>query len=105
MDYPLCNQIVTLYRREGEDVHRYEYPDCHLQRKAVLVRDDFGTYLKWEFLLIVPGDRQVMVGDRVVDGRGKNYRKWEEVDNGMVVAYAKPYILDGRIVHWEAGSK
>ena len=104
MDYPLCNQTVTVYRKVGEEIHRYEYPDCHLQKKVVLVRDDFGTFLKWEFLLIVPDDRQVMAGDRVVEGRGKVVRSWQELNGAMSVAYAKPYILDGKIVHWEAGS-
>ena len=104
MEYPLCNQTVTVYRREGEKIHRYEYTDCHLQRKTVLVRDDFGTFLKWEFLLIVPGDRQVMAGNRVVAGFGRIYQQWEDLRDAMEVAYAKPYILDGRIVHWEAGS-
>lgn len=105
MDYPLCDQTVTVYRKVGEEIHRYEYPGCHLQNKAVLVRDQFGTFLKWEFLLIVPGDRQVMVGDRVLAGRTKAYREWEKLGGAMEVAYAKPYILDGKIVHWEAGSK
>ncbi|MBQ3000388.1 MAG: hypothetical protein IJD63_01425 [Oscillospiraceae bacterium] len=104
MDYPLCNQTVTVYRKVGEEVHRYEYTGCHLQRKAVAVRDGFGTFLNWEFFLIVPGDRQVMAGDRVVAGRGMTGQKWGDLGSAMSVGYAKPYILDGRIVHWEAGS-
>lgn len=105
MDYPLCNRTVTVYRKVGDEIHRYEYEGCHLQNKAVLVRDHFGTFLKWEFLLIVPGDRQVMVGDRVVAGIGKTHREWEKLNGAMSVGYAKPYILDGKICHWEAGSK
>ena len=105
MDYPLCNQTVTIYRKVGEEVHRYVYTDCHFQKKAVVVRDHFGTFLKWQFLLIVPGDRQVMVGDRVVSGLGKNKMPWQELQSSPTVGYAKPYMLDGRIVHWEAGSK
>ena len=105
MEYPLCNQTVTLYRKEGEEIHRYLYRECYLEKKAVLVRDNFGTFLKWEFLLIVPGDRQVMAGDRVVEGEGKNKVVWEELGNAPTVTYAKPYFLDGRICHWEAGSK
>ena len=105
MDYPLCDHTVTVYRKVGDEIHRYVYEGCHLQKKVVLERDQFGTFLKWEFLLIVPGDRQVMVGDRVIDGIGKGYRQWEELGRAMSVAYATPRILDGRIVHWEAGNK
>ncbi|MBE6926060.1 MAG: hypothetical protein E7461_04365 [Ruminococcaceae bacterium] len=105
MDYSLCKETVTVYRKVGDRIQRSYYHKCYLQCKIVMVRDELGTFKKWEFMLIVPGDRPLMVGDRVVSGIGKDVSYWYELGNAMQVSYAKPYYLDGKICHWEAGSK
>jgi hypothetical protein len=105
MDFSQCRETVTVYRKVGDEIQSFRCPDCYLQRKIVMVRDDLGTFKKWEFLLIAPGERPIMVGDRVVAGNGKDVSYWYELGSAMQVGYVKPFYLDGKLSHWEAGSK
>ncbi len=113
MGYPLCREVVTVYRKNGSGVFRQLISGCYFENSRV--REENGLGFGWEnrFLLIVPGETQgVFVGDKVYFGIGPevNVEQWaqfcsanyEEVGE---VAYATPYFRSGRLCHTEAGRK
>lgn len=105
MVFPFCESCVTVYRRRGDAISRFVYSDCHLQRRCHGAKDSAGFYRKWDFLLIVPGDRMVLPGDRVTLGVGPEGVRWEDLQEALTVGYSAPYIMDGGICHWQAGGK
>ena len=104
--YPLCNQTVTLYRRVGDTVERRVLEGCFYHYEDVLTQERFAR----KFTLIHPGAEEIRPGDRVFDGVGPEQVVWAEflpvcVAGLSEVSYAKPWYLDGKIAHWEAGRK
>ena len=113
MDYSLCTQRVTLYRKTPEGILRLEVPDCFLQWREEEAFVRLGRKKERKFLLIQPGREQlVFPGDRVYDGIGPEItsQMWETfipelVDGLGQVAYAAPFWWQGQFCHTEAGRK
>ena len=113
IDYPMCCQTVTVYRRIDEEIVRVEIPDCYIQWQEEETYDRIGRQVQRKFLLIQPGEsQQVYPGDRVMEGIGSEVTlvEWsaftpEIVDGLGEVAYAKAYYWQGEFCHTEAGRK
>lgn len=113
MDYSLCNQTVTLYRKTPDGILRRELPGCFLQWKDEVSYDRLGMQRERRFLLIQPGQEQlVFPGDRVFAGIGPEIglADWntflpQTVEGLGQVAYAAPYYWQGQFCHTEAGRK
>ena len=113
MDYPMCSQTVTVYRKTPEGVERAELSGCYIQWENTLAYDRLGKQTERKFLLIQPGERQqAFPGDRVMEGIGPEITlaDWpgfipERVDGLGEVAYAKTYCRQGIFCHTEAGRK
>jgi len=113
MDYPMCCQTVTVYRKTREGITRTELPNCYIQWQEEESYDRLGRQVQRKFLLIQPGEcQQVFPGDRVLEGIGPEISngEWhtftpELVDGLGEVAYAKPYTWQGVFCHTEAGRK
>lgn len=111
LDYSLCCQTVTLYRKTGTGIVRRVLENCSLSRSCSVPVTDYGKSMEKKFLLIIPGnDFPPAPGDRVFDGVGPAKIDWETflpaaVPELMEVSTVKPCQWDGEIVHWEAGHK
>ena len=110
MDYSLCSQTVTIYRKTGETVTRQVAENCHLSVKISTPTEPYGKSLEKTFQLIIPGDVPLMPGDRIYDGIGPKEVVWEAfipalIPNLYEVGFAKPYRWSGAITHWEAGNR
>ena len=99
VDYSMCCQTVTIYRKTSEDtILRQEIPGCFLQWENL-----------WDgqnFLLIQPGQEQlVFPGDKVWEGIGPEValEAWEDFIPTAEVQYAKVYNWEGKFCHTEAG--
>ena len=69
MDYPLCDQTVTLYRPHADGVLRQVLEGCYLEVTSDLRQHD--RRLDRKFLLLVPGACQrVFPGDHLIPGNG-----------------------------------
>ena len=106
LEYILCKQTVTVYRREGGSVTRRVVEGCFYHHEA---RTDGERFVR-KFLLICPGAVEIRPGDRVLEGVGPEDVVWEEflpvnVPGLGEAAYAAPWYWDGHIDHWEAGRK
>ncbi len=106
MDYPLCNQTLTLYgKREGQ-VTRQVIHNGYLAIEEGLSHNDGGPVRN--FLLIVPGPQaQVYVGDRVMAGIGPAAVDWEtflpaHIPGLVEVGRTRHYRVNGEICHTEA---
>jgi len=102
--YPLCDQTVTVYRREKGKVSRRVLEDCFYKFTDTVENDRFVR----KFLLVLPGAEPLRPGDRVFDGIGPETVNWEEflpvnVPGLSQAAYAEPYYFLGKVHHWEAG--
>ncbi len=113
MDYSLCRQVVTVYRKTPEGILRTELSGCFLQWKDSEGFDRLGREKERKFLLIQPGEAQkVFPGDRVFAGIGPEIglEDWntflpQTVDGLGQVAYAAPYFWQGQFCHTEAGRR
>lgn len=113
LDYALCTQTVTVYRRQGENITRFVLEGCAYSWKQVREMDVLGCRKETKFLLIVPGDTQrVFVGDRIYDGIGPevSVEEWAgflpvNVPGLGEVGYVQPCFWDGTLCHTEAGRK
>ena len=113
MDYPMCSQRVTIYRKTAEGITRTELPGCYIQWQEEESYDRLGRQAQRKFLLIQPGEsQQVFPGDRVLEGIGPEIfdGEWHTFTPELVaglgeVAYAKPFYLQGIFCHTEAGRK
>lgn len=113
MDYPLCRETVTVYRKGAGGVSRQVINGCYFEKSRVRQENALGFGWENRFLLILPGETQsVFVGDKVYFGIGPEVtvEQWaqfcpasyEEVGE---VAYATPCFRNGRLCHTEAGRK
>lgn len=113
VDYSLCCQRVTVYRKTADSVLRTELDGCCLQWQEQEDSDVLGRRTERKFLLIQPGAaQQVFPGDRVYDGIGPEITmsQWPnflpvQVPGLGEVAYAAPYYWQGIFCHTEAGRK
>ena len=113
IDYSkLCCQTVTVYHREKERYTRKVYREAFLDHKKTHSVDKTGSKEANSFLLVIPGQEQlVFVEDKVYAGIGPEIsttEQWREFIPAkypalMVVKYADAKCWDGRIVHTEAG--
>ena len=111
LDYSLCCQTVTLYRKTGEMITRKVLPGCYLSRQLAMPQAGYGKSMEKKFLLIIPGNAcPLQPGDRVFDGIGPACVDWQvflpaSVPELLEVNFAKPCYWDGELVHWEAGCR
>ena len=113
VDYTLCCQTVTVYRRTRSGIFRQEIPGCFLQWQEAESFDRTGRQQERNFLLIQPGEAQLIFpGDRVFEGIGpviaeKDWAQFLPVRVAGLgqVAYATAYRWQGVFCHTEAGRK
>lgn len=110
--YDLCNQTVTVYRKQDDKYIRTVYENASLDRKKTQSVDKTGSKEANSFLLVIPGNVQtVFVDDKVFEGIGPEISTADEWRNFIpsttpelvVVKYADPKLWNGAIVHTEAG--
>lgn len=111
MEYPLCDQRVSIYRKTPDGIQRQVVDGCfynwQLSRKLAAGLDRRER----SFLLVIPGGKaQIAVGDRVLEGTGPEAKDvdWCRFVPGAVaglsqVAYVKPWYYEGKLCHMEAG--
>ena len=113
VDYGMCTQTVTVYRKTPEGIVRIQISGCFLQWQDEIGFEQTGVRKERKFLLIQPGTEQmVFPGDRVLEGIGPeiSVADWETFlpvrVNGLgEVAYATAYHWEGDFCHTEAGRK
>lgn len=112
VDYSLCNQTVTVYRKDGDSITRTVHDRAFLDFRKTQTTDKTGSKESNSFLLVIPGDTQaVFVGDKVLLGEGTEIRSREEwaalvpvkIPGLVVVGYVDVKYWRGQIVHTEAG--
>lgn len=110
--YFLCDQIVTVYREKDGKIIRTVYERAFLDFRKNLNVDKSGSWETNSFLLVIPGEEQaVFVNDRVLLGEGPEITdaaRWKSflpssVPGLVVVKFADPKYLAGKLVHTEAG--
>lgn len=112
MEYPLCDQTVTVYRKEGDKVCRQVAYGCYFSYQDSLVQEVTGTQPRRSFLLVMPGSTQrVFPGDRICAGEGPviQAEDWDRflpvlVPGLVETQWVKTYCLDGQMCHAEAGA-
>lgn len=107
LDYSLCSQTVTVYRKTGS---RQVVDHCHLSGRLSTPTERYGKSKEKTFLLIIPGDFPLQPGDRIYAGIGPEEVDWQTFLPALIpelfeVSFAKPCFWEGEIVHWEAGNK
>lgn len=113
VEYGMCTQTVTVYRKTLEGIRRLVIPRCFLQWQDEIGFEQTGVRKERKFLLIQPGTEQVVFpGDRVLEGIGPEIpeKEWEAFlpvrINGLgEIAYATAYHWEGSFCHTEAGRK
>ena len=113
VDYSMCCQTVTVYRKAVREISRTVIPGCYLRWQTEAGFDSLGHTLARKFLLIQPGDAQlVFAGDRILEGIGPEIDggQWdsflpEQVEGLGIAEYATAYCWEGRFCHTEAGRK
>lgn len=113
MDYSLCCQTVTVYRKEGDAVYRQVVDTCYLQIEDVQKEHLAGGVAERKFLLIMPCQQQlVLPGDRIFHGIGPEVgiEQWPmfipaTVAELVEAEYVKPFYWEGQLCHVEAGRR
>ena len=105
LDYSLCADTVTVYHREGLtrqvlDGVCYEFT-THRQVDGGIAR------VSRSFRLVIPGDRRICPGDKVLLGIGPEISRWEDLavettDTMGLVTSVKPCYYKGNLCHTEA---
>ena len=110
MEYPLCDQTVTVYRQEGDAVSRQVLHGCYLQQTQSQLTQDRGTRMQQKFLLVVPGERrQILPGDRVMAGEGPEAQDWSRFIPALIpglcqISWVRPCYFRNQLCHTEAGN-
>lgn len=110
MEYPLCTQQVTVYRKAGEEILRQVAEDCFFRCEDQLHTHKDGSRQERKFLLVMPGNIQrVFPGDRICEGDGPQVTAadWDRflpvlVPGLVQVQHVKPFYWDGQLCHVEA---
>ena len=113
LDYSLCTQTVTVYRKQADRILRQVVENCYFRLEHQHKVEALGSRREKAFLLIVPGeDPCVFAGDRVLEGIGPEIEmeQWNRfipalVDGLVEVSYTAPYCWEGSICHVEAGGR
>lgn len=110
MDYSLCDETVTLYRKTEGGIHRKVADNARLIRQTATPTESYGKSKEKKFLLIIPGDFPLQTGDRVYAGVGPEVTDWERfvpaaVEQLYEISFVKPCYWDGELIHWEAGNR
>lgn len=112
LDYSLCDHTVTLYRWRSGTVIRQVVQNAWYDYQTVRHTDGLGHRQETQFRLIVPGNAELLPGDRVYDGIGPDVTQAQWADFLPVcipglsqVQYVKPCYWQGKICHTEAGRK
>lgn len=113
MDYSMCCQTVTVYRKTEKGIFRTEIPGCFLHWQEEMDYDRLGREQERKFLLIQPGETQlVFPGDRVLEGIGPEItlKDWDVFCPAYIpklgeAAYATAFCWEGVFCHAEAGRK
>lgn len=112
VDYRMCKQTVTVYHKDGDTVTRKVYNRAFLDFKKTQTVDKTGSKEANSFLLVIPGDSQmVFVGDKVMMGEGPEIStaaEWAKLIPSLtprlvVVSYVDPKYWGTQFVHVEAG--
>lgn len=112
LSYRLCNQTVTVYRKEGDTYTRRVHRRAFLDFRKTQSVGKTGSREASSFLLVIPGHEQaVFVGDKVMPGEGPEVttrQQWADlipakVPGLVVVQTADPKFWRGALVHTEAG--
>lgn len=111
LDYRLCNQIVTVYHKEGDKITRTVHSDAFLDFKKTENVDKTGSKEVNSFLLVIPcSEVCVHPEDKVLLGTGEEITaaRWPsfipvKVPGLVVVKYVDPKYWSGKLVHVEAG--
>lgn len=117
LNYSMCNQTVTTYRKMEENgnvtYRRTVHKKAFLDFKKTVSVDKLGATEATSFLLVIPGSEQaVYPGDKVILGDGPEIPSGEfwskefipaKVNGLCVVKHADPKYWNGKIVHTEAG--
>ena len=109
MDYSLCCQTVTCYRKTEDGILRQVLEDCFLSVCHSTPGEGYGKSQEKTFRLIIPGDTPLSCGDRIYPGIGPEVTEWQSFVPAVIpqlyeVSFVKPCFWDGQITHWEAGS-
>lgn len=112
LDYSLCSQTVTLYRLLDQQVERRVVENAYYSYQRSQHADVSGMQRQTLFTLIIPGQPDLQLGDRVYDGIGPDisFNQWAGfipacVDGLSQVQYVRPYFWQGRVCHTEAGRR
>lgn len=110
LDYSFCNQKVTVYRRQGQELVRRELDKCWFSLEETYSQDGYGQRLKKKCRLIVPGKKQLMAGDLVYPGVGPQVSTSDRqafipanVPGLSVLQWVKTYYWENEPCHTEAG--
>ncbi len=113
MRYRFCNQTVTVYHRaDTDEIERTVYTNAFLDRQKVLNINKTGSAESNGFLLVIPGNPPIQVGDKVLEGEGEAIATdadWRSLIPakvpGLVVIKQVDPKRDGKgnVVHVEAG--
>ena len=112
VDYRLCDQMVTVYHKEGDTYTRTVHTNAYLDERKNLTVDKTGSKEANSFLLVIPGNTQaVFVNDKVLRGFGPEIETAEQwrnfapvnVPGLVVVKYVDCKHWQGQIAHTEAG--
>ena len=101
MDYSLCNQTVTVYRKGAQGIIRQVLTNCRYFSKAALETKDTGHWKRTDFLLIVPGNREILPDDRVLPGEGPVFSRWAELYDAPMITSVKTYHWGNEVCHRE----
>ena len=106
LDYSLCDQTVTLYRKEEETVSRKVIANAFLAAKVSCPNEPYGKSKEKTFLLIIPGEQDLQPGDRVFDGIGPEEVNWQTfvpafTDELYEIGRVKKQLWEGEITHTE----
>ncbi|MBR4108730.1 MAG: hypothetical protein IKK41_00170 [Oscillospiraceae bacterium] len=113
LDYSLCDQTVTVYRKQGDQILRQVADGCYYTWQEKQEGDERGTRRETVCQLILPGDGvQIHIGDRIYDGIGPEIgiEDWGaflpvRFPGLAEINYVTPCYWEGAVCHIEAGRK
>lgn len=101
LNYSLCTQTVTVYRKNKDSITRQVFSGCGYFPKTVLETEDTGHRKRTDFLLIVPGDREILPDDRVLPGEGPIFTRWAELYDVPLIGSVKTFYWKDAVCHRE----
>lgn len=101
LDYSLCDQTVTLYRKQESGTVGQVLVGCAFSSGLRQRFDTLGTRMEKAFLLIVPGQTEIRPGDLVLPGVGP--AQVQEIPReALPITQVRPYYWNGMLCHTEA---